>query len=302
MFEETENTPQCFPTDNDVIDCLKNNDFYSNSVVYYVLYKLDNDWSSMQINWNLTIEHVMPQTKTPYRLNYCPEDEYERIINLIWNLTLTDNNSELSNKNFEDKKKILKKNWRVRLTEDILRESIRDKSKILSRTEALANKIIWIFWYPQKNDIPRISVIPLSEWKPISLFPKQDFPSIWNTFVKNFFLNWENRSVDFLVNTAPKNVNINWKYLLKNKSKVSWSDVFVWIMNYLYINFPKVCVNKEGRFPNRISASEMDKRFDPKMIYNWRRYLKTHSDTKSKLLFLDKFIWSDFWVVIDILY
>jgi hypothetical protein len=43
MFEETENTPQCFPTDNDVIDCLKNNDFYSNSVVYYVLYKLDND-------------------------------------------------------------------------------------------------------------------------------------------------------------------------------------------------------------------------------------------------------------------
>jgi uncharacterized protein with ParB-like and HNH nuclease domain len=98
---------------------------------------------------NLSIEHIMPQTLTEYWQNHLGDDweiTYELLLHTIGNLTLTAYNSELSNDDFESKKKRLceshlemnkyfkdKKSWK--------------KEDIEKRSEHLAERALSIWHY-----------------------------------------------------------------------------------------------------------------------------------------------------------
>ena len=92
---------------------------------------------------NLSIEHIMPQTLSRSWRKYISDKEYEEYVHTLGNLSITGYNSEMSNKSFEEKKKILKQNSRVQ----ILNEDIVDKDKwtiqdIINRSNRLADILI----------------------------------------------------------------------------------------------------------------------------------------------------------------
>lgn len=92
---------------------------------------------------NLTIEHIMPQTLSRSWRQYISDKDHEEYVHTLGNLSITGYNSEMSNKSFEEKKKILKQNSRVQ----ILNEDIVDKDKwtikdIVNRGNRLAGILI----------------------------------------------------------------------------------------------------------------------------------------------------------------
>ncbi|WP_434740263.1 GmrSD restriction endonuclease domain-containing protein [Micromonospora sp. SH-82] len=101
----------------------------------------------------LTIEHVLPQTLSPEWEQMLAADledgetteaGHDALVHTLGNLTLTGYNSELSNKPFTAKRAALAKSG-VHLSRDIAARQRWDFTAILSRAEALAERIITIW-------------------------------------------------------------------------------------------------------------------------------------------------------------
>ncbi|WP_428071820.1 DUF262 domain-containing protein [Candidatus Avelusimicrobium alvi] len=92
---------------------------------------------------NLTIEHVMPQTLTKKDWGHISADKHEEFLHTLGNLTITGYNSELSNKSFEDKKKIIQENSKaIILNSDILDKDKWNTSSIEARAQRLAQIVM----------------------------------------------------------------------------------------------------------------------------------------------------------------
>lgn len=91
---------------------------------------------------NLTIEHVMPQTLNEY-WSYISEDKHQQFLHTLGNLTVTGYNSELSNKSFKEKKKIIQEfSKAVVLNSDIINKDKWNTSDIETRAQRLANIVM----------------------------------------------------------------------------------------------------------------------------------------------------------------
>jgi hypothetical protein len=116
------------PKDEEIEYYLKNNNAYSlkSTRVFFEIFELCN---LISINLNdLTIEHIMPQTSTPYwqkKANTEDEEVYNNLVNSIGNLTLAHKitNSSMQNKDFQSKKKELEKIGKIDLTKDVLNKT-----------------------------------------------------------------------------------------------------------------------------------------------------------------------------------
>lgn len=98
---------------------------------------------------NLTIEHIMPQTLSPWWQNYLGEnweDIHELYLHIVGNLTLTAYNSELSNDNFPIKCKTLCESH-LELNRYFCDKTKWDKEAIELRSEYLAGKALEIWSY-----------------------------------------------------------------------------------------------------------------------------------------------------------
>lgn len=107
----------------------------------------------------LTIEHVLPQTRTPEwekMLGNKAKEIHEKYLHTIGNLTLTGYNSETSNKPFEEKKKIYAES-NLTLNKEIATQSQWSEQEIVNRSKGLA-KIIIENW--TRPDLPEKSKIP----------------------------------------------------------------------------------------------------------------------------------------------
>ena len=88
-------------------------DLYKSKIDRYTLFNLEsfvNKKEVIDLTQDITVEHIMPQKLTPIwqiELGEKFNEIYDECIHTIGNLTLTGVNSELSNKSFGDKKKIL---------------------------------------------------------------------------------------------------------------------------------------------------------------------------------------------------
>lgn len=77
-------------------------------IAMFLLQQIEKKYNPRHNTEGMTIEHIMPQTLNGYWLGIGIE-EHEKHKHLLGNLTLTDYNSNLSNKSFSEKKELLKK-------------------------------------------------------------------------------------------------------------------------------------------------------------------------------------------------
>lgn len=109
------------PTDDQLKDALLHNNLYANKAFCrFLLLNIENWNSNEQIKDNrLTIEHIMPQHLS--KGWSIPEEDHETYLNRLGNLSLTGNNSKMSNKPFLEKRSILLKYTKIKiLNEDLL--------------------------------------------------------------------------------------------------------------------------------------------------------------------------------------
>ena len=101
------------PDDDSFILALKQNNLYrKNALCKYLLVSIENEGKEQLVTTNLTIEHVLPQTKNlstawQQMLGENWQADRDRYLHTLGNLTLTGYNSELGDKPFAEKKELL---------------------------------------------------------------------------------------------------------------------------------------------------------------------------------------------------
>ncbi|MFC5941900.1 DUF262 domain-containing protein [Micromonospora harpali] len=131
----------------------------------------------------LTIEHVLPQTLSEewaqmlaadLDTDETPGEAHDALVHTLGNLTLTGYNSELSNKPFAAKRTALAKSG-VQLSRDIADRQRWGRSEILTRADALAERIITSWPGPteesgNQSDVPwdvlakALAELPAGSW------------------------------------------------------------------------------------------------------------------------------------------
>jgi len=108
---------------------------------------------SVNINSAITIEHIMPQNSN--NIEWQKEigrdyyEVYNKYLHTLGNLTLTGFNSELSDKNFNDKKALLLTNSKFAyLNSNIVNKKTWNEKTIVERAQQLAQKLIKEFRLP----------------------------------------------------------------------------------------------------------------------------------------------------------
>lgn len=102
-----------FPADEMFVSALKYNNLYrKNALCKYILAAIENQGKELIITDNLTVEHIMPQnknisTKWQEMLGENWQADKDKYLHTLGNLTLTGYNSELGDKPFDEKKKML---------------------------------------------------------------------------------------------------------------------------------------------------------------------------------------------------
>ena len=110
-FLFTLTTRDVMPSDTEFERALNHGNVYSNlPTCKFLLMDLENGDGKETLNPDdMTIEHIMPQTLGSEWQHISPA-EHEEYLHVLGNLSVTGYNSELSNKSFAEKKKIIREN------------------------------------------------------------------------------------------------------------------------------------------------------------------------------------------------
>lgn len=146
------------PDNKQIYDLVINANMYKNKTALRIfLDKLEHDNNPAPVNLSsLSIEHLMPQTPTKQwieELNIT-EDEYQRNLNKLGNLTLAakSDNSKMRNNPWEYKNEILKSTSHLIINQEILEKEQWNIEEINDRTEVLISEINRLFPYPETSD------------------------------------------------------------------------------------------------------------------------------------------------------
>lgn len=152
------NNSMYVPDDKQIHDIVVNANMYKNKAALRIfLDKLEHDNNPAPVNLSsLSIEHLMPQTPTKQwieELNIT-EDEYQRNLNKLGNLTLAakSDNSKMRNNPWEYKNEILKSTSHLIINQEILEKEQWNIEEINDRTEVLISEINRLFPYPETSD------------------------------------------------------------------------------------------------------------------------------------------------------
>jgi uncharacterized protein with ParB-like and HNH nuclease domain len=203
-----------FPSDSEFKQSFLSRNMYDLRIVDYILLKMENYNNKEKIinGDSITIEHIMPQTLTEEwkkELGNNYQLIHDKYLHTIGNLTLTGYNSELGNKSFLEKKRILEKS-KLALNKDVVLQEKWTQETIEKRATKLFEKFAKNIW-----DIPSISIElkeSLSETYSIednnsvtyktltsfSFFQTEEVYT-WREFVEKFLLQiYENDNEKFL--------------------------------------------------------------------------------------------------------
>lgn len=140
FYTETGNIDMVVP-DAEFGRSLREGNIYSNrALCKFLLMDIENGDGKETLNFdNLTIEHLMPQTRSLEWMHISQED-HELYLHVLGNLTITGYNSELSNNAFEEKKRIIAENSKaVVLNSDVLNQPVWNVEAIKARGKRLAS-------------------------------------------------------------------------------------------------------------------------------------------------------------------
>lgn len=132
---------------------LKTANVYGNpALCRFLLVDIENGDSKETLNVDgLTVEHIMPQT-LGVEWNYISPEKHDEYVHVLGNLSVSGYNSELSNKSFAEKKKIIKENSKaVILNSDVWDRDTWNIADIASRGQRLADIIL------KRYEVKRIS-------------------------------------------------------------------------------------------------------------------------------------------------
>ncbi len=134
---------QRFPTDEEFENALINKEIYRLQAKNrnFLLESLEKSNAAYHINVDdLTVEHIMPQTLTKERKEKIGDnwqDVHKKYLHTLWNLTLTEKNTPLSNHGFEAKQKIDYQTSKLKLNFKIDGLKTRNEEKIVDRAKDL---------------------------------------------------------------------------------------------------------------------------------------------------------------------
>ncbi len=143
-FLFTINTKDVFPGDKEFERALNTTNVYGNTALCrFLLVDIENGDSKETLNVaGLTVEHIMPQT-LGVEWNYISQEKHDEYLDVLGNLSVSGYNSELSNKSFSEKKKIIKDNSKaVILNSDVWDRDTWNISDIISRGHRLSKIIL----------------------------------------------------------------------------------------------------------------------------------------------------------------
>lgn len=204
------------PNDNEIKTSLATMNFYEGSKQYskFVLGKIEENNTKVSVDFRnpkITIEHIMPQTledswKVELGENY--KDIHKNYLHNIGNLILTEFNSEIGNKPFEEKKRKLETsslNYRL----DIIKRNTWSEQSI---KEHLANMITWFL-------------------DTFSLPEQYKEKANWNTLTleNTLFSPSDTDSGDVAEGNRPTELHINGEVI----EVKTWQDVFIRFLKYL---------------------------------------------------------------------
>lgn len=204
------------PNDNEIKTSLSTMNFYEGSKQYskFVLGKIEEHNTKVSVDFRnpkITIEHIMPQTledswKVELGENY--KDIHKNYLHNIGNLILTEFNSEIGNKPFEEKKRKLETsslNYRL----DIIKRNTWSEQSI---KEHLANMITWFL-------------------DTFSLPEQYKEKANWNTLTleNTLFSPSDTDSGDVAEGNRPTELHINGEVI----EVKTWQDVFIRFLKYL---------------------------------------------------------------------
>lgn len=143
------------PTDEEFLLALRERNLYrKNALCKFLLTAIENQGKEKLETAGLSIEHIMPQSKNlsgswKKMLGEDWESVHERYLHTLGNLTLTAYNSELGDKPFEEKKKLLESpetpTHITILYRGVLDQDAWTESQIQSRAKALSETVLKLF-------------------------------------------------------------------------------------------------------------------------------------------------------------
>ncbi len=148
---------QKFPTDEEFVETLQSKEIYKlrSKNRDFLLKSLENYNSSYKVDISdLTIEHIMPQTLDSRWKESLGEDWqniHTNYLHTLGNLTLTANNSKLSNNDFETKKEIDLHTSKLKLNYQLSDVDDWNEKTILNRSKKLAEEALEIWQYPETD-------------------------------------------------------------------------------------------------------------------------------------------------------
>ncbi|QEA34679.1 DUF4357 domain-containing protein [Weissella soli] len=140
------------PTDKSLKTKFVNTNAYAMRLTRWLLEKIENEGNTAKLDMSdLSIEHIMPQTSTPYWEEKAgvTGEEYTELVNTIGNLTLVTktNNSSAGNKDFETKKKIFKDTLHIHMNKELYELEDWSSTSINARSDLIINSLISMYPY-----------------------------------------------------------------------------------------------------------------------------------------------------------
>lgn len=142
-----------FPKDKEIAEQLKIKNIYDTVFKKYLLERLENHKNSREqvnIDKNITVEHIFPQNSEMWKEDLSKEEIEEikdKYLHTIGNLTLSGYNEKLSNKSFAEKRRVYRDS-RFLLNREIAEYDKWDKQAIQKRTEIMIERFLEIWQYP----------------------------------------------------------------------------------------------------------------------------------------------------------
>lgn len=171
-----------FPSDSEFKNDLQTKDLYMSlrsAGVRYLLYKLEENLSKEVVTAeNATIEHIMPQTLSDRWREYLIEQKdtsYDLYVHRLGNLTLTKENSKLSNNLFSEKKQEYEES-NYKLTRALTKYKDWTSKEIQSRSAKLSEIAVDIWPLPLKYNQEKEQKVSRSG----VVFTLDDDPELFN--------------------------------------------------------------------------------------------------------------------------
>lgn len=158
LVREQAGTASAFPGDAEFTHALTEGDVYHKSLCRYLLFLLENQGNErLKDTREITIEHILPQRPGAEWMRLFPDDEERQtLVHSLGNLTLTGNNSTLSNKPFLKKMELYRDSKATRLNQYIKEQTEWTPEHIRTRSRSLCECLLAYFPMPAAEPNPAI--------------------------------------------------------------------------------------------------------------------------------------------------